>query len=94
MEYILIHIYTKLNDLVIEVRTASIDHENVSWLGNTQGNAMAMRHVEANMDVTLSNLTYILPRPKFGKRGVPVLKTRNCLRVSLDAVCKNSIKYH
>ena len=79
MEYILIHIYTKLNDLVIEVRTASIEHENVSWLGNTQGNAMAMRHVEANMDVTLSNLTYILARPKVGKRGVPVLETRNCV---------------
>ena len=27
------------------------------------------------------------------KRGVPVVKTRNCVRVSLDAVCKNSIRY-
>lgn len=48
---------------------------------------MAMRHVEANIDVTLSNLTSILPRPKFGKQGVSVVKTRNCVRVSLDAVC-------
>ena len=54
---------------------------------------MAMRHVEANIDVTLTNLTSILPRPKFGKRGVPVVKTRNCVRVSLDAVCKNSNRY-
>ena len=54
---------------------------------------MAMGHVEANMDVTLSNLTSILPRPKFGKQGVPVAKTRNCVRVSCDAVCKNSIRY-
>ena len=43
---------------------------------------MALRHVEANMDVTLSNLTSILPRPKFGKQGVPVVKMRNCFRVS------------
>ena len=54
---------------------------------------MAIRHVEANIDVTLSNLTSILPRPKFGKRGVPVVKRRNCVRVSLDAGCKNSIRY-
>lgn len=54
---------------------------------------MAIRHVEANMDVTLSNLTSILPRPKFGKRGVPVVKARNCVRVSCDPVCKNSIRY-
>ena len=90
----MIHIYTKLNDLVIEVRTVSIEHENVSWLGNTQGNAMAMRHVEANMDVTLSNLTYILPRPKFGKRGVPVLKIGpQCVHVWLTSafvICNRS----
>ena len=59
-----IFIYIYLKDLVLEVRTASIEDENVSWLGNIRGKVMAMRHVEANTDVTSSNLTSILPRPK------------------------------
>jgi len=53
---------------------------------------MLLRQVEANIEVTFSYLISILLSPKLGKQGAPVAKTRNCFRVSSDAICRNSTR--
>ena len=64
---------------------AFIVKANVASSGKLLGRVRLCKHVEAKIERSLSNLTSILPNPKLGRHGAPVVKTRKSCSIFASA---------